>query len=63
LVDDQGQVVASDTGALIEFLSEPVKVGAFTTEVSGVNKFFSAYGVFNVSGLYIIAAPNSSQSL
>jgi len=32
----------------------------FKTEVSGVKKFFSAYGVFNVSGLRLYSAPKST---
>ena len=31
--------------------------------MSGVDKFFSTFGVFNVSGLTIVAAPNSKQNL
>jgi hypothetical protein len=52
--------VTTNSGTLIEFNAEKRRVGEFTTEVSGVNKFFSAYGVYNVSGLYIVAAPNST---
>ena len=45
---------------MIRFDVNQITINNFTTEMSGVNKFFSTYGVFNVSGLLIVAAPNST---
>lgn len=48
---------------MIEFKALPKVFGQFKTEIAGVTKFFSAYGVFNVSGMKLISAPNSIQEM
>jgi len=35
----------------------------FNSEVYGQTKFYSLYGVYNISGLFLVADPDSSQSL
>ena len=63
LVDQYGQVVTSDSVSKLEFLVDELQDGAqFETQVSGVTRFFPLYGVYNVSGLEMIADPDSSQS-
>ena len=64
LVDEYGQIVTSDDSSLIEFTIEEAPAGSqFTSEVYGQTKFYALNGVYNISGLFLIADPNSSQSL
>ena len=62
LVDQYGQVVTSDSVSKLEFKVAQLTQGLlFETQVSGVSNFFPLYGVYNVSGLLVIADPDSSQ--
>lgn len=53
--------MTTNTGGLIEFFAVKRVVGNFETSVVGVTKFFSTYGVFNVSGMKLVSAPSSEQ--
>jgi hypothetical protein len=46
LLDDQNQVVTSNRGSMIE-----ITLSDIDTEIRGAMKFFSIYGVFNISGM------------
>jgi len=54
-------VVTINSGHMIDFTAVPRTIAGYTTVVSGVTKFFSNNGVFNVSGMQLISAPNSTQ--
>jgi hypothetical protein len=55
-LDDEGQIVSINSGSMMEFkVKESEANSTFKTEVSGVYKFFSTYGVYNISGLQIVA--------
>lgn len=64
LVDEYDQVVTADSSSLIEFKIEKAAEGSqFDSEVYGQTKFYSLYGVYNISGLYLISDPDSQQQL
>ena len=65
LVDEYDQVVTSDSSVMIEFLVDNTNAGSntFESEVYGQTKFYSINGVYNITGLYLIADPDSNQSL
>ena len=60
-MDDQDQVVTINSGSEILFTVVNQTIGVFPTMVVGVEKFFSAFGVYNVSGMQLVSAPNSTQ--
>ena len=57
------QVVTTNSGSLITFTAINKTIGVFNTSIVGVTRFFSAYGVYNVSGMRLISAPNSTQNM
>mmetsp|Transcript_27991 Transcript_27991/g.32080 ORF Transcript_27991/g.32080 Transcript_27991/m.32080 type:complete len:126 (+) Transcript_27991:859-1236(+) len=64
LVDQYNQVVTSDNSVMIEFkVTASTQTTQFTSEVYGQTKFYSVNGVYNITGLYLIADPNSNQNL
>ena len=64
MVDDELQVVTTDTGSMIQFQAVNSSINSsFSTQISGVSKFFSTYGVFKVSGMGLSSDPNSTQKL
>jgi hypothetical protein len=66
LVDQYNQVVTSDNSIMTEFIvdtSTDTTDNQFESEVYGQTKFYSINGVYNITGLYLIADPSSSQAL
>lgn len=55
LLDSYNQVVTSNRGSQIS-----ITLSDETTQIIGVQTFFSMYGVYNISGMQILTEPGSS---
>ena len=55
LLDSYNQVVTSNRGSQIS-----ITLSDESTQIIGVQTFFSMYGVYNISGMQILTEPGSS---
>jgi hypothetical protein len=66
LVDQYNQSVTSDSTSMGEFRVDAAAQdpnAQFKSEVYGQTKFYPLNGVYNISGLFLVADPNSQQAL